>query len=393
MRIIGTQASGIRTPIIRQNDDLVKIVTDAIYDSTIHENVTINDRDIVAVTEAVLARAQGNYATTEHIAKDIKNKFNTKDIGVVFPITSRNRFAVLLEGVAKAVDKVYVLLSYPSDEVGNKMLTEEQMINSGVNPYSDSFNEKEFREVFGNETLHQFTGIDYIEYYKSLSDNIEIIFSNDPTYVLNYTKNVLCANVHKRKTTKKMFDNTDAEIVLTLEDILNKPVDGSGYNPELGLMGSNKSKEGEVKLFPRDCENFVLELQKSLEAKFNKKMETMIYGDGAFKDPQGGIWELADPMVSPAYTDGLSGTPNELKLKYLADNEFSHLKGKELSEALQSSIRTKKSDLMGKASSQGTTPRQISDLLGSLSDLVSGSGDKGTPVVLIKGYFDNFGDD
>lgn len=390
MRTIGTQARGIRTPIIREGSDLVTVVVDSIANACEENSINLADKDVVAVTEAVLARSQGNYASLDQIASDVRAKYGDNEIGIVFPIFSRNRFSMLLKGIARGVKKVYLQFSYPSDEVGNQLVSLDDVDKKGVNPYSDSFTEAEFRKIFGEDTKHRFTGIDYIEYYKSLGDNIEIVFSNNPRYILEYTPYVLAADIHSRFRTKRILEAAGAKKVYLLSDILNQSVDGSGCNPEYGLLGSNKSSDERVKLFPRDCEKFVEELRIALNKRFGKNIEAMIYGDGAFKDPQGGIWELADPVVSPAFTSGLGGTPNEIKLKYLADNDFAHLQGAELDAALKKSIQSKDLDLMGKSVSQGTTPRQIVELLGSLCDLVSGSGDKGTPVVLVQGYFDNF---
>lgn len=390
MRAIGTQAKGIRTPIIRVNDNLVDIVVNSIEEACKQGNFEINDFDVVSVTEAVVARSQGNYATTDQIAKAVAKEVGSDTIGVVFPIMSRNRFANLLRGISKAGKKVIVQFSYPSDEVGNSLVTLDQIDEHGVNPYSDSFTEAEFRKVFGDETKHRFTGVDYIELYKSLGNNIEVVFSNDPKYILNFADNVIAADIHSCERTKRVIRNAGAKTVVGLDNIMNTSIEGSGYNPQYGLLGSNTSGEDSVKLFPRDCDEFVLGLQKAMRERFGKHVETMIYGDGAFKDSIGGIWELADPVVSPAFTEGLRGTPNEMKLKYVADNEFKDLHGEELTTALRDKIRQKDLESMGKVESLGTTPRQITDLIGSLSDLVSGSGDKGTPVVLIQGYFDNY---
>lgn len=390
MRTIGTQAKGIRTPIIREGCDLVTVVVDSIEDACKENSIQLADKDVVAVTEAVLARAQGNYATIDQIANDVHNKFGDNEIGVIFPIFSRNRFAMLLKGIAKGVKKVYLQLAYPGDEVGNQLVSLDDLDEKGVNPYSDSFTETEFRKIFGNNTIHRFTGIDYIDYYKSLGNNIEIVFSNNPRHILEYTPFVLAADIHSRMRTKRILEKAGAEKVYTLSDVLSESIGDSGFNPDYGLLGSNKSTEDRVKLFPRECDRFVENLSVALKDRFGKNIEAMIYGDGAFKDPQGGIWELADPVVSPAFTKGLEGTPNEIKLKYLADNDFADLNGEELDNALKKSIQSKELDLMGKSASQGTTPRQIVELLGSLCDLVSGSGDKGTPVVLVQGYFDNF---
>ncbi len=389
MRTIGTQARGIRAPIIKSGDLLDKIVVDAVVGSSKIEGYELNDRDIVGVTEAVVARAQGNYATVEQIACDVKRKTGGKDVGVVFPILSRNRFSVLLKGIAQGVEHVIVQLSYPSDEVGNKLISLDLLDESSVNPYSDSFTEEGFNNIFGN-THHEFTGVDYVEFYKSLGDNISIVFSNDPRYILNYTKNVIACDVHTRARTKQTLKTAGAELVIGLDSILSEPCEGSGYNPQYGLLGSNKATEESVKLFPRDCSEFVANVAAGLKQATGKNIEVLIYGDGAFKDPVGGIWELADPVVSPAYTAGLAGTPNELKLKYLADNQYGALTGKELEDALKDEIRRKDKNLVGNMAAEGTTPRKITDLLGSLCDLVSGSGDKGTPIILIQGYFDNF---
>ncbi len=392
MRTIGTQAIGVRTPIIKENDDLVTIVADSIVAAGIEGNFVLEDNDVVAVTEAVLARAQGNYATVNDIASEVKEMFDDEAIGLVFPIMSRNRFSILLKGIAMGAKKVYLQMSYPGDEVGNQIVTLDDIDAAGVNPYSDNFTEAEFREKFGFETKHEFTGTDYIEYYKSISDNIEIIFSNNPKHILNYTKHVICADIHTRKRTQRIIQAAGGEKVICLDDILSTPTEEHGYNPDYGILGSNRATDATIKLFPRDATVFVHALQQKLHTIFGKKVEVMVNGDGAFKDPQGGIWELADPVVSPGYTSGLLGTPNEIKLKYVADNDFAHLSGEELAEALRTSIKNKDADLVGDHSSLGTTPRQFTDLLGSLCDLMSGSGDKGTPVIIIKGYFDNYAD-
>lgn len=389
MRYTGVTARGIITPIFKEGDDLAHAVCESVEQAAKNENITLNDRDIIAVTEAVVARTQGNYATCNQIAEDIRNKFGGETLGIVFPILSRNRFAILLKAIAMSCEKLYIQLSYPADEVGNGIITWDNVDEKGVDPYKDSFNEKEFVATFG-KTVHRFTGVDYIEYYKSLGDNVEIIFSNDPKHILKYTKNVLNCDIHTRKRTKRILLAAGAETVYSLDEILTESVNGSGWNELYGLLGSNKATENKVKLFPRDTKQFVDRLQALLLEKTGKHFEVMVYGDGGFKDPVGGIWEFADPVVSPAYTAGLEGTPNELKMKYFADNEFSNLKGDALNEAMRSKIREKDSSLVGSMQSQGTTPRRLTDLLGSLSDLVSGSGDRGTPVVLIQGYFTNF---
>lgn len=394
-RCLGTISRGIRTPIIREGDDLVKIVADGLIEASEDAGFEFNDRDVAAVTEAVVARAQGNYATVDDIAADISDKFGDETVGVVFPILSRNRFAICLRGIARGAKKIVLQLSYPSDEVGNHLIPDDVMEQSGVNPWTDVLTLDEYREKFG-VNLHPFTGMDYVEYYKDLIEEegaqVEIIFANDPRAVLEYTKNALCCDIHTRGVSKKKLKDAGADKVYGLDDIMTKPVDGSGYNPEYGLLGSNKSTEDKVKLFPRDCQKFVDELSSELKTRTGKDIEAMIYGDGAFKDPVGKIWELADPVVSPAHTSGLLGTPNEVKLKYLADNQFAHLDGEELKEGIKQYIREKNDDLVGSMESQGTTPRRITDLLGSLCDLTSGSGDKGTPVVLVQGYFDNYAD-
>ena len=395
MRTVGTVSRGVRCPVVKEGDDLVKIVTEAITACGYEEGLTFHEKDVVAVTEAVVARCQGNYATVDDIAADCRAKFGTDSIAITFPIMSRNRIAICLKGIAKAFKKVYILMSYPSDEVGNHLFDDELLDEKGVNPYSDVLDEKKYRELFGY-AKHPFTGVDYVEYYTELFKaegcEPEFIFANDVRAILPYSKNVLCCDIHTREKSKRRLLNAGAEKVLLLSDILNAPVNGSGYNEDYGLLGSNKSTEEKVKLFPRDCRAFVDELQKSLEKATGVKLQCMIYGDGAFKDPVGKIWELADPVVSPAYTDGLEGTPNELKLKYLADNDYADLKGEELSEAIKKSIIKKDADLKGNMASEGTTPRRLTDLIGSLCDLTSGSGDKGTPIVLIQGYFDNYAD-
>ncbi|MDO5601713.1 MAG: coenzyme F420-0:L-glutamate ligase [Oscillospiraceae bacterium] len=393
MRTIGTVSRGVRCPVIREGDDLVKIVTDSIMDCAAEQNIVFNDKDVVAVTEAVVARSQGNYASTDAIAADCRAKFGTDEIGLVFPIMSRNRIAICLRGIAKAFKKAYILMSYPSDEVGNHLFDEDLLDEKGVNPYSDVLTEQKYRALFGYEK-HPFTGVDYVEYYgelfRSEGCEAEFIFANSATAILPYTKTVLCCDIHSRERSKRRLLAAGAEKVLTLSDIMTASVNGSGYNEAFGLLGSNKATEDTVKLFPRDCQSFVDALQKSLCAATGKKLEAMVYGDGAFKDPVGKIWELADPVVSPAYTSGLEGQPNELKLKYLADNDFADLSGEELTRAVKESIAGKEGDLVGNMASQGTTPRRLTDLIGSLCDLTSGSGDKGTPIILIQGYFDNF---
>lgn len=392
-RMTGTIVRGFRAPIIRQGDNIAEIVSDTILKASEIENLSIQDKDIVAVTESVVARAQGNYADIEAIAKDIKTKFNEDTIGVIFPILSRNRFAICLKGIAKGVKKIILMLSYPSDEVGNPLIDIDALDAKGVNPWTDVLTEKEFRNYFGY-SKHTFTGIDYIDYYKSLISECgvecEVIFSNNPATILDYTKNVLVCDIHTRARTKRVLKAKGAKKVLGLDDILTESVDGSGFNETYGLLGSNKATETTIKLFPRDCQPIVDSIQALIKAKTGKTVEVMIYGDGAFKDPVGKIWELADPVVSPAYTSGLEGTPNEIKLKYIADNVFADLKGEELKKAVSEYIRKKKADLKGSMETQGTTPRRLTDLIGSLCDLTSGSGDKGTPIVYIQGYFDNY---
>ena len=390
MRTTGVTSRGIICPIFQQGDDLAGEIVKSILAARDNEGFALNDGDIVGVTEAVVGRTQGNYATTEQIAADVRAKLGGKDMGIVFPILSRNRFSVLLKGLAMACEKLYVQLSYPGDEVGNQLVSIDEVDAKGVNPYSDSFDEAGFRAVFGNNTVHRFTGVDYIEFYKSFGDNIEIIFSNDPKYILNYTKNVLCCDIHSRFRTERRIKAADANAnVWRIDQILNESVNGSGWS-EYGLLGSNKATEDKVKLFPRDCAAFVADLHTKLKDATGKNIECMVYGDGCFKDPVGGIWELADPVVSPARTPRLVGTPNELKMKYFADNEFADLSGEELAKAMREKIRAKDADLVGNMQSEGTTPRQLTDLLGSLCDLTSGSGDRGTPVVLIQGYFTNY---
>ena len=395
-RMIGTVSRGVRTPIIRQGDDLVKIVTESVLAAAEDGGFAVKDRDIIAMTEAIVARAQGNYATVNDIAEDVRAKFGGETVGVIFPILSRNRFAICLRGIAAGVKKVVLMLSYPSDEVGNHLISLDAMDDKGVDPYRDVLDLKKYRELFGYEK-HPFTGVDYVEYYETLikesGAEAEIIFANDPRAVLNYTKNVLNCDIHTRARTKRLLKAAGADKVFGLDEILNAPVNGSGYNADYGLLGSNKATEEQVKLFPRDCQPVVDAIQKNILEATGKHVEVMVYGDGAFKDPVGKIWELADPVVSPAYTSGLEGTPNELKLKYLADNDFAALSGDELKEAIKEKIQQKDGNLVGQMASEGTTPRRLTDLIGSLCDLTSGSGDKGTPVVYIQGYFDNYTND
>lgn len=392
-RMVGTVVRGLRTPIINRGDDLVEIVVDTVLKASEAEGFEIKDRDIIGITESVVARAQGNYASVDAIAKDVRNKFGGGTIGVIFPILSRNRFAICLRGIAMAAEKIVLMLSYPADEVGNHLVDEELLDEKGVNPWSDVLDEKRFRELFGY-IRHPFTGIDYIEYYKSIitesGAQCEIIFANNPVTILKYTKSVLACDIHTRKRTKRVLQAAGAELVYSLEDILSQPVDGSGYNEQYGLLGSNKATEDTVKLFPRDCQALVEKVQAAIKERTGKTVEVLVYGDGAFRDPVGKIWELADPVVSPGYTKGLEGTPNEFKLKYLADNNFAHLKGEEQRKAIEEYIRNKGENLVGAMESQGTTPRRLTDLIGSLCDLTSGSGDKGTPVIYIQGYFDNY---
>ena len=392
-RMIGTVSRGVRTPIIRQGDNIVDIVTASVLEAAVDGGFEIRDRDIVAMTEAIVARAQGNYATVDDIAADVQKRFGCDTIGVIFPILSRNRFAICLRGIAKGVKKIVLMLSYPSDEVGNHLVSMDAIDEKGVNPYSDVLTLEKYRELFGYEK-HRFTGVDYVEYYKRLIEECgaeaEIIFANDARAVLPYTKNVLCCDIHTRQRTKRILRAAGAEKVVGLDEILSESVNGSGFNEQYGLLGSNKATEDQVKLFPRECQPVVDAIQKKLFEATGKLVEVMVYGDGAFKDPVGKIWELADPVVSPAYTVGLEGTPNELKLKYLADNEFANLSGDELRAAIKQRITEKDSNLVGKMASEGTTPRRLTDLIGSLCDLTSGSGDKGTPIVYIQGYFDNY---
>ena len=392
-RMIGTVSRGVRAPIIRNGDDIVEIVTNSVLEAAKDGGFEIRDRDIVAMTEAIVARAQGNYATVDDIAADVKAKFGGETVGVIFPILSRNRFAICLRGIAKGAKKIVLMLSYPSDEVGNHLVSYDQLDEKGINPYTDVLSLEKYRELFGYEK-HTFTGVDYVEYYEQLiresGADCEIIFANNPKAVLDYTKNVLCCDIHTRARTKRILKASGAEIVLGLDEILNASVNGSGYNENYGLLGSNKATEDQVKLFPRECQPVVDAIAEKLKAATGKNVEVMVYGDGAFKDPVGKIWELADPVVSPAYTAGLEGTPNELKLKYLADNDFSDLSGDALKEAIKEKITEKDGNLVGQMVSEGTTPRRLTDLIGSLCDLTSGSGDKGTPIVYIQGYFDNY---
>ncbi len=392
-RLIGTVSRGIRAPIIRQGDDIAEIVVSSVLDAAENEGFELRDKDVIAVTEAVVARAQGNYATVDQIAADVRKKFGDKTIGVIFPILSRNRFAICLKGIAMGASKIILMLSYPADEVGNHLVSLDDLDEHGINPWTDILTEARYRELFGCRK-HPFTGIDYIEYYKELIQSadcaVEIILANDCRAILNYTDYVLNCDIHTRARTKRLLKDAGAKLVLGLDDILTTSVDGSGYNENYGLLGSNKATEESVKLFPRNCTPVVEKIYKGILDKTGKHTEVMIYGDGAFKDPVGEIWELADPVVSPAYTPGLEGQPNEVKLKYLADNDFSNLCGEELKTAISDYIRKKSSDLSGCMVAQGTTPRRLTDLIGSLSDLTSGSGDKGTPIVLIQGYFDNY---
>lgn len=392
-RLVGTVSRGVRAPIIREGDNLVQIVVDSVLAAGQSEGFSFHDRDVVAITEAVVARAQGNYAHINDIAADVKAKLGGETIGVIFPILSRNRFSVCLKGIARGAKKVVLMLSFPADEVGNHLIDEDLLDEKGVNPWSDVLTEEKYRELFGR-VLHPFTGVDYIEFYSELiresGAEVEIILSNNPKTILDYTDKVLCCDIHTRNRTKRILKKAGASVVLGLDDIMTESVNGSGFNPNYGLLGSNKATEETVKLFPKDCDVFVSEVAALMKEKTGKNIEVMVYGDGAFKDPVGKIWELADPVVSPAYTPGLEGTPNEVKLKYLADNNFASLSGDELKEAISDYIRNKDADLKGQMVSQGTTPRRLTDLIGSLADLTSGSGDKGTPIILIQGYFDNY---
>ncbi len=392
-RMIGTVSRGVRAPIIRNGDDIVEIVTTSVLEAQKDDGFEFHDRDIVAMTEAIVARAQGNYATVDDIASDVKAKFGGDTVGVIFPILSRNRFSICLRGIAKGAKKIVLMLSYPSDEVGNHLISLDAIDDKGVDPYADVLTLEKYRELFGYEK-HPFTGVDYVAYYEELilgcGAECEIIFANNPKAILNYTKNVLCCDIHTRARSMRLLKKAGGEIILGLDEILNTPVNGSGFNAEYGLLGSNKATEEQIKLFPRDCQPIVDAIQQKLCEATGKNIEVMVYGDGAFKDPVGKIWELADPVVSPAYTKGLEGTPNELKLKYLADNDFANLSGDELKAAIKEKISEKDGDLVGQMVSEGTTPRRLTDLIGSLCDLTSGSGDKGTPIVFIQGYFDNY---
>ncbi len=394
-RKVGTVSRGIRCPIIRQGDNLVDIAVTSVLEAAESEGFELRDRDVVSLTESIVARAQGNYASIDDIAADVKAKLGGETIGVIFPILSRNRFAICLRGIAKGAKKVVLMLSYPSDEVGNSLVTLDQIDEAGINPYSDVLDEAKYRELFG-ENKHEFTGVDYVAYYsdiiKEAGAEAEIIFANQPKTILNYADCILTCDIHTRQRTKRILKAAGAKVVCGLDDILNASVNGSGCNEKYGLLGSNKSTEDTVKLFPRDCQGLVEDIQAEFFKRTGKHIEVMVYGDGAFKDPQGKIWELADPVVSPAHTAGLIGTPNELKLKYLADNDFKNLSGAELKEAISNSIKAKQDNLVGNMASQGTTPRQLTDLIGSLCDLTSGSGDKGTPIILVQGYFDNYTD-
>ncbi|HHW38323.1 MAG TPA: F420-0--gamma-glutamyl ligase [Bacillales bacterium] len=392
-RVVGTVVRGLRGPIINKGDNIEEIVVNTVLNTAKVEGFSIKNRDIVTITESVVARAQGNYATIDDIATDIKSKFGEETIGVTFPILSRNRFANCLKGIAKGTKNVVLMLSYPSDEVGNHLVDIDDLDTKGINPWTDVLSEADFRKHFGYNK-HRFTGVDYIDYYKSLIEaegaNCEVIFSNNAKTILDFTKNVLTCDIHSRFRTKRILTNNGAKNVLGLDDILNEPINGSGFNEAYGLLGSNKATEDSVKLFPNNCQPIVDSIQAKLKEETGKTVEVMVYGDGAFKDPVGKIWELADPVVSPGYTAGLDGTPNEVKLKYLADNNFSHLRGKELKQAISEYIQNKNEDLVGAMEAQGTTPRRLTDLIGSLSDLTSGSGDKGTPMIYIQGYFDNY---
>ena len=392
-RMVGTVSRGLRAPIIREGDDISSIVVQSVLSAVESEGIKLNDKDVIGITEAIVARVQGNYASIDDIASDVKAKFGDSTIGVIFPILSRNRFAICLKGIAKGAKKIVLMFSYPSDEVGNHFIDYDLLDEKGINPWTDVLSEEEFRSNF-HDTKHIFTGVDYIEYYSSLikecGAEVEVVFANNPTAILNYTDCVLNCDIHTRVRTKRNLIKAGAKKVYSLDEILTESVDGSGYNDKYGLLGSNKATETTVKLFPRDCKELVVKIQSELKEKTGKKIEVMVYGDGAFKDPVGKIWELADPVVSPGYTDGLEGTPNELKLKYLADNQFAHLSGDELKEAISKHIIEKSSDLKGSMESQGTTPRRLTDLIGSLCDLTSGSGDKGTPIILVQGYFDNY---
>ena len=394
-RKVGTVSRGIRGPIIREGDNLIDITVNSVLEAAESENFSLRDRDVIALTESIVARAQGNYVSVEDIAADVKNKLGGETIGVIFPILSRNRFAICLKGIAMGAKKVVLMLSYPSDEVGNALLTYDQLDEAGINPYSDVLTLEKYRELFG-ENKHEFTGVDYVDYYaniiKDAGAEVEVVFANQAKTILNYTDCIINCDIHTRVRTKRILKENGAKVVCGLDDIMTESINGSGYNTKYGLLGSNKSTEDQIKLFPRECQDLVEGIQAEILNRTGKHVEVMVYGDGAFKDPQGKIWELADPVVSPAFTSGLVGTPNELKLKYLADNDFKNLSGAELKEAISKSIKEKDSNLVGNMASQGTTPRQLTDLIGSLCDLTSGSGDKGTPIILIQGYFDNYTD-
>lgn len=394
-RLIGTTARGLRAPILKQGENIADFTVNAVLAATQSENIILRDRDIVAITESIVARSQENYATIDQIATDIKNKFGENTVGVVFPILSRNRFSVLLKGIARGAKKIVLMFSYPSDEVGNHFIDLDVLDEKGVNPWTDVLTEQQFTELFGNP-IHEFTGVNYIQYYSDLireqGCDVEVIFANNPATIVNYTDHVLAADIHTRFRTKRMVLKAGAKVVYSLDEVLNTSVNGSGYNDSYGLLGSNKATETSVKLFPRDSQTVVENIQAILKEKTGKNIEVMVYGDGAFKDPVGKIWELADPVVSPGYTSGLDGTPNEIKLKYLADNDLANLSGAELEAAVAKAIRSKAADLKGQMITQGTTPRRLTDLIGSLCDLTSGSGDKGTPIILIQGYFDNYVD-
>ena len=392
-RKVGTVSRGVRCPIIREGDDLAMIVTNSVLEAVESEGFELRDRDVIAVTESIVARSQGNYCSVDDIAADVKAKLGGETVGVIFPIMSRNRFAICLRGIAKGAKKIVLMLSYPSDEVGNALLTWDQIDEAGINPYSDVLSLEKYRELFG-ENVHEFTGVDYVDYYMSLIEDCgaeaEIVFANNARTILKYADHIINCDIHTRKRTKRILLEAGAKVVCSLDDLMNAPINGSGCNERYGLLGSNKSTEDQIKLFPRECKDLVVDIQGRIMNATGKHVEVMVYGDGAFKDPQGKIWELADPVVSPAFTDGLIGTPNELKLKYLADNDFKDLSGEELKEAISKSIREKDGSLVGNMASQGTTPRQLTDLIGSLCDLTSGSGDKGTPIVLVQGSFDNY---
>ena len=394
-RKVGTVSRGIRGPIIREGDNLVDITVNSVLEAAESEGFSLRNKDVIALTESIVARAQGNYVSVEDIAADVKNKLGGETIGVIFPILSRNRFAICLKGIAMGAKKVVLMLSYPSDEVGNALLTYDQLDEAGINPYSDVLSLEKYRKLFG-ENKHEFTGVDYVDYYaniiKEAGAEVEVVFANNPRTILNYTDCIINCDIHTRVRTKRILKASGAKVVCGLDDIMTESINGSGYNTKYGLLGSNKSTEDQIKLFPRECQDLVEGIQAEILNKTGKHVEVMVYGDGAFKDPQGKIWELADPVVSPAFTSGLVGTPNELKLKYLADNDFKNLSGAELKEAISKSIKEKDSNLVGNMASQGTTPRQLTDLIGSLCDLTTGSGDKGTPIILIQGYFDNYTD-